>query len=354
MPSDRLLRIYWLLLCATGGICTALWLAGIQSMPLVHAAKQGGANFTMSRISPNAGNLMVPYFVFQGYAGETLTNSARVTNVGDATGTVNFYVQDAKTSQNSGTSFSSLVTPPQRVGAWITLSRQQLTLVPGQSQNISFVVHIPLNMHSGQFEGGILAIPANGSQQHTTVNNHDKNVAPVHLNIQKIIAMGVLVNLPGPYVARLQSTGVSYNTQSSYQQVLVELKNAGNMLIHPHGYLKIRDNKGQILQNWPMKLDTIQPQTVIQYPLYIQNAVLRPGTYPAELLLQYEQQGRLLLKTTLTVPAPPAPPLLPKISLVPALTATGNAWNWYYIAGIIILLFLGGSFAFWRRSLRRK
>ncbi len=178
----------------------------------------------------------------------------------------------------------------------------------------------------------------------------------VQIHAREVI--GVLINLPGTIVEKLNATGVTYDTASSYQRVLVGLANTGTQLLHPSGSLQVTDASGQQLQNVPMKLDTFLPQTAIDYPVYMQHQALAPGTYTAILSLGYEGNHQLNYTTSFVVPRPQ----LQKNSSIPSVIAdlvTPSAdffsalTPWHYVAAIFLLFFVLSALFFWGRKLYR-
>ncbi|HEY7418479.1 MAG TPA: hypothetical protein VH593_25085 [Ktedonobacteraceae bacterium] len=278
-----------------------------------------------------------------------MSDSVRVTNVGDAMGTVNIYPVDGITAETSGVVFPPHTAPQHDIGAWIILDHHQLTLTPGQHQDVPFVLNIPSHhVRSGQYGGGIVAEFTR--LQAATAKNQQSSGLMIHI-LQRFV-IGVHVTLPGPLHANLQTTGITYHSSTPYQTVQIGLHNTGNMIIHPYGYLRIRDGAGNLLQNLPLKLFAILPQDSIHYPVYILNKALQPGTYQAELMLQYEQNQRLFVNTTFSVPAPPAtffspPPKLVSLSNQPLGIV-------YYVILATALFSLGGGILYWRHTRTNK
>ncbi len=141
---------------------------GVLPAPVAHAA--GGANITLQPATSDPANpLTRAYFILNGKPGTALQSSVIVTNNGTATGTVNLYAVDAGTGQNSGIIYLPQDAPRNDVGAWLHLSRSQLTLAAGQSEQVAFQVVIPGKVRAGQHVGGIVA--ENVQQDSTTTNS---------------------------------------------------------------------------------------------------------------------------------------------------------------------------------------
>lgn len=294
------------------------------------------------------------YFVYNSKPGATLYDAVHVTNIGTAQGTIALYAVDGTTSQNSGIAFLPRTAPRSDAGSWITLSRQQLTLNPGQSQEVPFTLTVPQQVRPGQHEGGIVA--EDMAQQQAT--NSNQQGTSVRIGIQTLLILGTLINLPGPQVEKLQATGIQYDTQSDYQRLLVGLGNTGTQILHPSGSLLVLDDQGKQVQNIAIKMSAFLPQTSINYPAYIQHTALPLGkSYTAKLHLQYEGNNVLDFTGAFTVPLPPIKATLANTvqNFVKApLPTLGDFFEqlspWHYAAGILALFFCMGGLV-WRRKI---
>jgi len=254
-------------------IIVMIMLLGIQSASPSFASP-GRARFSIvpSFLKPYNVNPRA-YFTYNPLPGMRISDHIHVVNDGSARGCIHFYVSDAITAPTSGTSFLPEGAPRYDVGAWITLSQPEITLNPGQSQEVAFTLTIPNHVRPGQHGGLILAkeieLPS------YTANSAKPN--SVLIKIQASLGIGVLVNLPGPIVEKLTTRGINYDNESRYQRLLITLTNAGTQLLHPSGYLHVLNDQGRLVQNLKLQLDTFVPQTTINYPANIQHKPLSPG-----------------------------------------------------------------------------
>jgi hypothetical protein len=289
-------------------------------------------------------------YVYDSYPGALIRDSIHVKNSGTARGTVNLYSVDAITSPESGEAFPFRTDPRRDVGAWMTLNSQQITLNPGQSQEVPFSLSIPGHVRPGQHVGGIVA--EEPDQQQSSSQGSFQTL--VQLHTREVI--GVLINLPGTTVEELKATGITYDETSSYQRVLVGLANTGTQFLHPSGSFQVTNAAGQQLQNVPMILQAILPQTSIDYPVYMHHQALAPGTYTAILRLGYEDRHQLNYTTSFVVPRPQ----LQKNSSVPSVISdlvTPNAdffsalTPWHYVTAICVLFCVLSTLFFWSQRL---
>lgn len=281
-------RLRTLPLALLGLLFLLLLSLGVPQAPAAYAA--GGANITLQpAISDPANPLTRAYFILQGKPGTVIQNSVVVTNTGTATGAVNLYTVDAGTGQNSGIIYLLQTAPRRDVGAWIHLSKSQLTLAAGQSKQVAFQVVIPGKARAGQHVGGIVAEDV--EQDSTTTNSKIQ----ITVHSRRIIA--IEVNLPGSQVEQLSASGIQVGGSANYEILKVGLSNTGTMLLKAKGTLQVIDDKGHVLQNLAISMDSFLPGTSITYPVYVQKKALGAGTYQGNLLLQYGH-GKMLRYTT--------------------------------------------------------
>jgi hypothetical protein len=330
-------------------IGTVLLSVGV-GIGVVHGA-QGEAHFSIAPTSFSSSNASPrDYFIYNSTPTALIHDSIHVTNVGAVTGTVDLYPADATTGQTSGTTLLTSHDPRRDVGAWITLGRQQITLNPGQSQDIPFSLRIPSHVRPGQHGGGIVAEAVMPQTSSST-----SGLMQVDVKILSRLGIGVLVNLPGTIVEKLNAMGVAYDNKSHYQRVLVGLENTGTQLLHPSGSLQVTDEHGRQIQSVLMKLNTILPLTSINYPVYIRHTELNPGTYTATLSLKYEHSHILKYVTSFMVPLPQVQnPVLSHV-LSDLVTPHANFFSalapWYYVVGISLLFVLLSGLFFWGQRL---
>jgi hypothetical protein len=352
MHNSSFFSVRWMFLHLLLGVLVITFLLlEVLGAKTVYAAG-GRAHFDIKpTFSPSAHNT-VPRanFIYNSRSGNLIRDSLHVTNNGTVRGTVNIYPEDAITSQMSGETFPTHNDPRHDVGAWITLSSQQVTLNPGQSRDVSFSLTIPAHVRPGQHAGGFVA--EEPDRQESSSKGAIQTVVQIHT--REVI--GVLINLPGTTVEKLDATGFTYDVISGYQSILVKLTNTGTQFLHPSGSLKVTNTAGQQLQNVPMKLNAILPQTAINYPVYMHHKALDPGTYTVTLNLGYEGNHKLNYTASFVVPRPQ----LQNNSAIPRVisdlvTPNANFFSaltpWHYVVGLCLLFVLLSALFFWSQKL---
>ncbi len=345
-PSPRMLLLF------LNGIAFILLFMGGASRIEAGPARHASVPFAMQPTFFSAVNVTPrKYFVYDSRPGAVLQDSIHVMNTGLVKGTIHLCPVDATTSQTSGTSFLSCDSPQHDVGAWMTLSHTQITLNPGQSEEISFRLRLPNHVRPGQHGGGIIGEEMTQDQSSSLSSNRQTRI-----QLQSQLTLGVLINLPGTLSEKLNASGINYDQSNSYQGVVIALQNTGTQLLHPTGSLQIMDEQGQQVQNMSLTLNTFLPQTSINYPVFIHHHALNPGTYTAHLYLRYGHDHVVKYTGKFEVPLPDLkqnkaiPPVIsdlvtPNADVFHALTF------WHYIVGIFIFFLLSSALFFWSQKL---
>ncbi len=291
------------------------------------------------------------YFVYNN-PDSKLNDSVYVTNDGSVRGTIHLYPTDASTSETSGTTLLDESSPRRDVGSWITLSQSEVTLDPGESQEVPFTVKVPKKVRPGQHGGGIVA--------NLMQDQHRKIVNPkdtINIRIRSLIGLGVLINLPGKTSEQLLANSVHYDETSDYQRLLIGLQNNGTQLLYPKGEVQIVDDQGKKVQQIPVNMRTFLPQTSIHYPVYVQDKGLEGGkTYTAKIHLTYGHNQHLDYVAKFYVPVPNHGSIINQLhNLVLALKDSDDPFShlplWGYMALTSITLFLLGLLILQRKKL---
>jgi hypothetical protein len=222
------------------------------------------------------------YFVYDAKPGTRVAGKVQITNSGDRVGTVKLFPADATTGQTSGTVYLTSGEKHHDVGGWVRLPATRLELGPGETRIVPFTVVVPSGAAVGQHVGGIVVETA---QQSTGPKSKGK--ANVQIKVRNLAIVAVQVNVPGPTVSRFSILGVHAGGRKGYQQVLVRMRNAGNVMSKPSGSITIEDSKGNQVLSKDFQLDTFLPRTTIDYPVNVTDKALDVGTYSTRVRLSY-------------------------------------------------------------------
>lgn len=257
------------------GLATFVALVGAQAA----AAGQAAPSFA---VRPLKYDPALPetksYFVLDAQPGATIADKVRVTNVGNAAGSLRLYAVDATTGRTSGTVYLSSTAPRRDASTWIKLSQSVLRLTPGQSRIVPFTVTVPAGASPGDHVAGIVA-------DNETLTQRAKGGA-IRIKIKHLTVAAVVVRIPGATAAGLALGQVSASGGHGFQFLNLGLTNSGNVMIKPTGTLTVRDSTGQTVVDKSLQLDTLIPGTSIAYPVSL-SAALQPGSYTAEVDFHY-------------------------------------------------------------------
>ena len=317
-------RGQWLLIALL--CCSAVQVAaGSVAFASDRQGASGQPRFSLAPAYYDPGNLAsLAYFVLNTRQGALVHNALRLTNVGNQTGTVSLLPADASTAQATGIVYSISDPAQHAVGSWLSLSKKQVTLAAGQSQLVTFTVHVPAGETPGQFVGGIIAQSAAEptSSGANAAGNIQFHVSLVH---QQIIA--VHVNVQGTLTQQLAASGLQASVINGNQAMLIDLHNSGNTMISPSGTLQIINAAGKTLQTLPLHLDIMLPGASITYPALLQGQPLATGSYRAVLTMTYGQKRTLTYSTSVSMArqdtqnsiSPPPPTSSSNVLLIVAL-----------------------------------
>jgi hypothetical protein len=219
------------------------------------------------------------FFIYDTRPGRTLAGTVTVDNFGTRAAIVKLYPVDATTGQTSGTVYLTSGSPPSATGAWIRLAEKSLTLAQGKRRKLEFTVRVPGDARAGQYVGGIVAetVAAAGRPRSSGKGN-------VRIRIRSLSIVAVQVNLPGRLAAHLQVGAVKAGGHRGYEQLFLQLRNAGNVLLRPHGWIAVERRSGSVVMRKRLVLDTLLAATSIEYPVSMKSA-LGPGRYRAHVHL---------------------------------------------------------------------
>ncbi len=338
MRCRRAVSVPWLMLWI-------VWSLLLIPPASADAAKPGKAIFGLQPLQVDDNRpLTHSYFILDGHPGQRFQSSFRVTNSGTVKGTALLYPVDATTGQSSGTVYRNQGEPRTDVGSWLLLGRSQVTLAPHQSQEVPFTITIPQGARPGQHIGGIVAEQSNSLVE----NQQDQHISGISIEVHNLNIVAVQINLPGPQIERLQADHLQLNDQHTNQSLLISLRNTGTMMVKAQGRLQIHNNAHKLIQDIPLSLDTLLPQTRIDLPINVRKSALVVGRYHALLTLTYGHQHNLRYEKMIIIqPQPlqqavqePEPsPFIPQRDLWSLLRAL-PIWQ---IAALLIGLFLLGS-----------
>ncbi len=259
--------------------------------------------------------------------GQTVTDTAVLTNYSTDTLPFNVYGSDAYNTKVLGT--FTLHPPnvkPKDVGTWITLPVNNYDLPGCHVAEFHFTVKVPLNAAPGDHAGGIVALNL----------APDTNPQPgTNFAVQRGEGIAVYVRVPGPLHPGVAAAnvGATYSTSplgfgSSSAKMHYQVVNTGNEVLNGKSQLTVTNIFGSTVH-------TFRPVPIV---------ALIPG-------------GRM----TVTEPTFSGLPFFGPVHLhvtmtTSAITSTGSAQFWIvpWLLILIVIVVLALLFYLWRRRRKRK
>ena len=321
---------------------TALTL-GLLAWPGIVLA-EGNVSFG---IRPAENSSLPSYFSHTLAPGALMIDEAVVINSGDAPVTLKLYAADAATAINGGTSFAGQGEEKNGVARWLTLPFGELSLNPGETKTVPFVITVPSDASPGQHTAGLVLEAVGGA-----ASTHESAGVGFTVNVVRRAGVAVLIDVPGPHAAGLEVTGICFRQQDQERGATFEVsvRNTGNVFVRGQGSLLISDHAGSQLASIPVDMDTVLAgdATLFQvtYPVR-----LADGRYLLSAALQYaEGETAVLEGTQLDLnhgepevgcepkETPPSEPGLapPVTTLVPAAEEGGTPTGRYVLYGALL------------------
>lgn len=244
---------------------------------------------------------------------------------------------DATTGPYGGASYGLPGEIPERVGTWIELDEDSVTLPPGGSEHVDFRVNVPSDADSGQHLAGLAIWSPADEDEAGEAAGDDEAGASIQVQTRRVIA--VQVDVPGPAGAELVISGVEPAARPDGLYFEIGIANVGTALTKGTGEIEVPSQ--DIFEVFD--IDTFVPGTEIAYP--VQWALSVPeGEYEARVLVEYEG-GEATWEGTVVVGEGVRGELAERGVDVPG--SSIPLWMWLGAAGVIVAVVI--AFLLFRR-----
>lgn len=269
-----------------GAVALSLVLAAVALPGTASAAPATGPTFS---VRPADG--VSPYVVADARPGAVVRRSVRVVNGGDRPGAVRLYAVDAVTGATSGAVYRSENASRRDVGGWTALSAGRLRLAPGASRLVRLTIHVPRGVRPGQHLGAVVAENQAIRRGRPVRRGH----GALKVDVRLLTVDAVQINIAGRRTPHLSLTGATAGGNHARQTVLLGIRNDGTELTKARGSYRLSDSAGHVLMRGPLRLDTLVPDTAIDYPVPVAGRPLGAGSYRVSAELRY--RGRVVRRT---------------------------------------------------------
>jgi len=337
---------------------------GLLAWPRI-AQAEGNVSFGIKPAKAHESNPKLPsYFSHTLAPGALMADEALVMNSGDVPVTLRLYAADATTAINGGTGFANDGEEKNGVARWLSLPMSELSLQPGETKVVPFLITVPSDALPGQHVAGlVLEAAPSGAEP-----SGGGGTAGFVVKVVRRAGLAVLIDVPGPHVAGLEITGVSLKQQDEDQGAtfVVAVRNTGNVFVRGQGSLVIKDWQGTELASIPLKMDTVLAGDATHFQV-IHPVHLADGNYLLTVVVEHDGKTAVLEGVEVKVKdgqpvipeegEPAAAGLAPPITtLTPAEDEGDTPIGRYaaYGAALLALVVTGVAVILWRRVRTRR
>jgi hypothetical protein len=180
------------------------------------------------------------WFVYKLKPGETYNDVIAVKNSTEQSWIVDMYPADTTTSSGGGFALRQKSEKMEKMGTWIKLSTNQVTLGPDEVKNVPFTITIPENAEVGETAGGIMFEKRDPK---TGGDDVIKKEGGVKLSLRT--GVRVYNTVPGEIVEKLVIEDFKVKPNDGNKKITyflqTKVKNTGNISTHAKFHYEITD-----------------------------------------------------------------------------------------------------------------
>jgi len=233
------------------------------------------------------------WFRYYEYPGTTIKDAIILRNIGKEAEIVKVYATDA-TANQAGSFTPKMDTDEQKgIGYWTKVDKKEVTLDPGQSQEVGFEINIPKDITPGQYFGSIIFEEADNTTCDTLQNV--SGFCTGNIQIKTRTGNRIYLTIPGEAKHDIKLT--DFNWKKSDQgsvHFTFNFSNQGNVAFEPKAVINIYNTWGTKVATLESKLGKSLPGTSISPTLewkYQDN--WGQFTAKAEIYYLEDDQGRV-------------------------------------------------------------
>lgn len=197
-------------------------------------AVSGDGLIAYPTIADPANQLSQTWFLYDLPAGESKRDSLTIKNDSDTAAAVSLYAVDSTTNNMGEFALEEEKDSRDRIGKWIVLEENRLTLQPREEKQVGFTISIPEDAPAGESSGGIIIQKDLSEAQKNTTSG---------FVISTRIGIRVYETVPGNLFrkADFRDASVNYNQADGIYEYIVTVKNEGNVSLDSTVRLSLRD-----------------------------------------------------------------------------------------------------------------
>jgi hypothetical protein len=217
------------------------------------------------------------FFHLSAYPGETVRNTAIVSNHTGRSVTLLDYPVDAHDSATGTFAMASRTDRRSTVGAWVHLATDTVTVPAGADRPLAFHLTVPAGTAPGDYAGALIiqAPPVIGK---TAVHNG----TAVRLNIVQRQGLRIYLHVDGTATRALSVGSLSWTKDGDGTDFTIPIHNTGNTTLHPKGALAIVSSVGVNTRIRFVGVESILPGDELTLHAHLARAaVIQVGTATA-------------------------------------------------------------------------
>ena len=205
----------------------------IPALPAAAAPAGGNGQFGLTPVPDSAGRV-APYFMLTMAAGESVTDTALVSNEGRVAEKLKLSRATGVTAGNGGSAFSREFQACAGPGCWVGGLAGEVALPAGATERVPFTVRVPAGTQPGQYLAG-LTVEAAVPPPSVQVGSNGKATARAVIIERVTVAVAVTVGELSRMTTRLWIPGVSGQAIGPTARLNMEVANTGQTFTHGTG-----------------------------------------------------------------------------------------------------------------------
>jgi hypothetical protein len=196
-----------------------------SALPAAAVGAGGNGSFSLTP-APDSDGHAAPYFTMTVAAGDSVSATVMVSNLGTGTEKLKLGLSGGVTATNGGSAFSPTFKGCTGTGCWVTGLPGTVTLPADTGELLRFTVHVPPGTAPGQYLAGLSAEPAERPQP-VRVGSNGKSQAQAVIIEQVTVGVAVTVGSLPQLITRLQIARVSAIAEGKTARLNILLSNTG-------------------------------------------------------------------------------------------------------------------------------
>ncbi|MCX7921516.1 MAG: DUF916 domain-containing protein [Clostridia bacterium] len=231
-------------------------------------------------------NVRSGYFDIRSNPGDKGSISLRLINSSDkypANGII--FVSDAVVAVGGGMgSVNPKSISKKGVGGWFDISQIPVALKPKEVKDVNLHFTIPKNASSGDHVGEVVAYQFLPSGK--TPKKLDNNTSEIIINKAYSQAIGILINIPGPYFKSMSLKSFKPHWTGAKLFLNLEIANEGNKIEKSTGKITISEDN-MIVHEQVCVMDSVYPGTSGIYSFQVPDKLKETGNFSVDVEWNY-------------------------------------------------------------------